>query len=287
MPRCFFVSDLHGHLDRYQKLFRAIHLEKPAAVFFGGDLLPSYPVSLGLGHPPIKDFIQDYLAPKASDLKTIYGESSPRLFLILGNDDVKGAEAGLFEGMSQGLWEYIHARQVHLGDHPIFGYACVPPTPFMLKDWERYDVSRYVDPGCIAPEDGWYSNRPNDSDIKYTTIQKDLHQLTREEDLSKAIFLFHSPPYQTNLDRTGLAGKVIDHVPVDPHVGSIAIRRLIESRQPLLTLHGHIHESASRTGSWVDRLGDTYCFSAAHGGPELALVRFDVDALDNATRELI
>jgi len=33
-------------------------------------------------------------------------------------------------------------------------------------------------------------------------------------------------------------------------VGSIAVRRFIEERQPLLTLHGHIHESARLTGDW-------------------------------------
>lgn len=29
-----------------------------------------------------------------------------------------------------------------------------PISPFLLKDWEHYDVSRYVDLGCISPEDG-------------------------------------------------------------------------------------------------------------------------------------
>jgi Icc-related predicted phosphoesterase len=98
--------------------------------------------------------------------------------------------------------------------------------------------------------------------------------------------LFHSPPYQTKLDRAALDGKMVDHVPVDVHVGSIAIRRLIEARQPLVTLHGHIHESAELTGSWKDRIGRTHIFSAAHAGPELALVRFDTDDLEQATREL-
>jgi len=32
----------------------------------------------------------------------------------------------------------------------------VPPTPFLLKDWEKYDVSAYVDPGCVSPEEGYH-----------------------------------------------------------------------------------------------------------------------------------
>jgi len=70
-------------------------------------------------------------------------------------------------------------------------------------------------------------------------------------------------------------------------VGSIAVRRFIEERQPLLMLHGNVHESPALSGAWQDRIGRTWLFSAAHAGPELALIRFDPDRLDRATRELM
>jgi len=76
-------------------------------------------------------------------------------------------------------------------------------------------------------------------------------------------------------------------VPLDLHVGSIAIRRFIEERQPLLTLHGHIHESARLTGSWRAEIGRTTCLSAAHDGPELALVAFDPRRPGAAARRLL
>ena len=98
--------------------------------------------------------------------------------------------------------------------------------------------------------------------------------------------LFHTPPYQTKLDRAALDGKMIDHVPLDLHVGSIAVKDLIMKHQPLLTLHGHVHESARLTGSWKEQLGETTALSAAHDGPELALVRFDPGNLREASREL-
>lgn len=157
----------------------------------------------------------------------------------------------------------------------------------MLKDWERYDVSRYVDPGCISPETGYRSVEVPANGKRYRTIQKDLEDLTGDQDLSRFICLFHSPPHKTKLDRAGLDGQTVDHVPLDVHVGSIAIRRFIEERQPLVTLHGHIHESTRITGSWRDRLGRTYLFNAAHDGPELALIRFDLEDLHSAERELI
>ena len=40
---CIFVSDLHGHLQKYKNLFKYLEKENPDAVFFGGDLLPMIP----------------------------------------------------------------------------------------------------------------------------------------------------------------------------------------------------------------------------------------------------
>ena len=74
---------------------------------------------------------------------------------------------------------------------------------------------------------------------------------------------------------------------MDVNVGSIAIRRFIEERQPLLTMHGHIHESARLSGSWKDQIGRTTMLSAAHDGPELAVVKFTLEDPEKASRELL
>jgi Icc-related predicted phosphoesterase len=125
------------------------------------------------------------------------------------------------------------------------------------------------------------------ADHQWLTIQKDLDSLTGDAQLERAVFLFHTPPCDSSLDRAALGGKMVDHVPLDGHVGSIAVQRFIEARQPLLTLHGHIYESARLTGAWRTRIGATHAFSGAHDGPELALVRFDLEDLDSAIRELL
>lgn len=282
MPECFFVSDLHGRVERYQSLFDQIVAERPQAVFLGGDLFPSLRNS-GQG-----DFLEDFLVPGFERVREALGENYPRVFLILGNDDGLAPEQGVLAVAGESrLWEYVQGRAVAFGRHTVYGYAYVPPTPFLNKDWERYDISRYVDPGCIAPDEGWYSGKEPLNIIQNATIKKDLESLAGQADLSEAILLFHAPPYQTRLDRAALDGKMIDHVPLDPHVGSLAIRDFILERQPLITLHGHVHESARLTGSWREELGRTQAFSAAHDGPELALVRFLPDQPQRATRELI
>jgi Icc-related predicted phosphoesterase len=283
----FFVSDLHGRIGRYQKLFEAVLREKPEAVFIGGDFLPHAWHAHETLDFPHRDFINDFLVRNLLILRRELGDGYPRFFLIMGNDDARIEEAAVLDAAARGIWEYIHQRRVGFGKFAIFGYAFVPPTPFRLKDWDRYDVSRYTDPDAISPEEGLRSYPVSEQEMKYVTIKDDLDRFTRNQDMAKAIFLFHTPPYQTKLDLSAQGGKMIDHVPLDCHLGSIAVRRFIEARQPLLTLHGHVHESARLSGSWRDRIGRTHCFSAAHDGPELSLVRFDPDSLDAATRELI
>ncbi len=277
---CLFVSDIHGNREKYGRLFEQIGNCRPDAVFLGGDLLPADLVNSHF------DFF-DYLRRELEKLRLETAGKFLRIFAIMGNDDQRTAEPSLLELDKLGLIEYIHGKKVAFGEFTIYGYAYVPPTPFRLKDWERYDLSRYIDPGSVSPEDGHYSAPLEKRDARFSTIKKDLDTLASRDDLSHAIFLFHAPPYDTNLDRMALEGIKIDGVPLDSHVGSIAIRRFIESRQPLLTLHGHIHESARLSGSWKDLIGHTLMLSAAHDGPELALIHFSPEAPGAAYRELI
>ncbi len=280
---CFFISDLHGKRERFDKLFAAVEKENPGIIFIGGDILP-HALTAESGH---EGFLNDYLFRELENLRENLGKSYPMIFAILGNDDGRYDEDSMIEASEKGLLNYIHGRNLeHLG-RLIFGYSYVPPTPFQLKDWERYDVSRYVDPGCISPEEGSRYAPAKADDIKYGTISADLEKLAGELNLENAIFLFHSPPYRTNLDRAALDDMKVDHVPLDLHVGSIAISRFIEEKQPLLNMHGHIHESAGITGSWKCHIGKTLAITAAHDGPELALVRFNLEKIEEASRELI
>jgi len=284
---CLFASDLHGQLERYEKLWQAIEEAKPEAVFLGGDLLPSGMMGLVSLDPAHRDFVNDFLAQGFEKVRDRLGKRYPKVFLILGNDDGRFEEAAFLDVAATGLWIYAHNRSCDLSDYRVFGYAYVPPTPFRLKDWEKYDVSRYVPPGCVSPEHGSRSVSLPENEIRHSTIQKDLEKLAGERPLEKAVFLFHTPPYETNLDRAANDGKMVEHVPLDLHVGSIAVHRFIKRRQPLVTLHGHIHESTRLTGSWSDRIGRTRLFGAAHDGAELALVRFDLENLDRAVRQLL
>jgi len=276
ITKAFFVSDLHGRKTRYDKLFEAIYSEMPQLVLIGGDVLPSG-ISILSDDSINGDFLDDYLLKKFESLKDKMNDNYPMVLMIAGNDDPKTYEETFIEFEEKGYWKYINEKVIKFNDFYIAGYAYVPPTPFLLKDWEKYDVSRFVDVGCVPPEEGFRSEKKEEHVIKHETISEDLDKLSEGMDFSKSIFLFHSPPYKTNLDRINTKGKMVEYVQPDENVGSIAIRRFIENKQPILTLHGHIHESTSITGEWKDTIGKTVCVNGSTDKKELMLVRFSIE----------
>ena len=278
---CIFVSDIHGNKAKFDTLFKIVEREKPDGVFIGGDLLPNQ-FSTEI---VVEKFLDNEFFSKIGSI--IKDCKRVKFFVIMGNDDPRIFEKVFIEKDKEGLINYVHFKTVRFKDLFVTGYSYVPPTPFQLKDWERYDVSRFTDVGNVSPEQGFRTVEIDPDEITYSTISKDLEKLSKNAPVEKTIFLFHSPPYRSMLDRAALDGKKIDNAPLDVHVGSVAIKRFIEKKQPFLTLHGHIHESARLSGNWMEKVGRTFSFSAAHDGPELALIRFDTEDLKNAKRELI
>lgn len=102
----------------------------------------------------------------------------------------------------------------------------------------------------------WDTHREEDEDqlkIRYEAMTSQL------KNPHSAIFNIHVPPYKSNLDeapeldenlRPKMAGQALKAV------GSTALREAIEKVQPLLGLHGHIHE-----GRGVSHIGKTLCIN--------------------------
>ena len=278
--KVYFVSDLHGKPERYRKLAVKIADEPPDAVLVGGDLLPNYFVM----EPA--EFAENFLLPLLTYLKSNLRERFPSIYYIFGNDDPASALLFFDETPIAGLMKNINMQVIKFSGIQIGGYAYIPPTPFLLKDWEKYDVSRYIPRGALSPEEGIRTVATPANIVRYTTIADDLEILNNEvESMSTSIFLFHAPPCDTNLDK--ILSKDINGNTQVTRVGSVAIRKFIEKHKPAVTLHGHIHESAAISGSWKDKIGETFCFSAGHDGEELALVSFDTENPSAAMRLLL
>lgn len=100
-------------------------------------------------------------------------------------------------------------------------------------------------------------------DISEEQLMKKIDEMAcRVENMENCIFNFHCPPYNTTID---IAPKLDESFkykltpggePEKEPVGSIAVRKAIEKYQPLLGLHGHIHESRGFT-----KIGRTTCLN--------------------------
>jgi Icc-related predicted phosphoesterase len=112
----------------------------------------------------------------------------------------------------------------------------------------------------------WQTPREETEDELYARLDALAQQV---RDPRRAVFMIHVPPHDSGLDTAPLldanlrptvsAGDVLRGP-----VGSTAVRRLIEHYQPLLAIHGHIHESGGER-----KIGQTLCINpgseANHG----------------------
>jgi uncharacterized protein len=108
------------------------------------------------------------------------------------------------------------------------------------------------------------------------------------DDPRRAVFMIHVPPYDSGLDTAPILDETLrptisaGDVLRGP-VGSTAVRRLIEERQPLLAIHGHIHESGGER-----RIGKTLCINpgseANHGILRGYLIDIGEDGIERALR---
>jgi Icc-related predicted phosphoesterase len=119
---------------------------------------------------------------------------------------------------------------------------------------------------------GWSNHTPwqTPREESEEALFERLDALARQvKDPRRAIFMIHVPPHDSGLDTAPLldenlrptvsAGDVLRGP-----VGSTAVRRIIEQHQPVLAVHGHIHESGGEK-----RIGRTLCINpgseANHG----------------------
>jgi Icc-related predicted phosphoesterase len=255
--KLLYTSDLHGEISLYQDLSALAKSFSVETIALGGDLLPSFPPSKRYEDmiPNQRIFIDGFLLPF---LKKILVTTLVRqIFLIPGNWDV--SYPYVFKDPTEGIVD-LNLRIYRLGNgYDLIGYPFVPPTPFRPKDYEKMD-----DPGAPWPPqrnpsyirvseqaDRLLSIDPHIYLRERETIREDLNRLTKPMNYKKAIYIMHSPPFGTKLDLIQ-GGK---------SAGSRSIKTFIEGNQPLLTLHGHIHESPDLSGNYLDWIGKTICIN--------------------------
>ena len=104
----------------------------------------------------------------------------------------------------------------------------------------------------------WNSPREADEDVLQQKIDKMTAQV---KDMKKCLFNLHVPPINTLLDQAPKLDANFKPVISGGNLvmisaGSTAVRKSIETHQPLAGIHGHIHESRGTV-----KIGKTMCFN--------------------------
>ena len=266
MFKLIYTADVHGNEEFYDRLIRKAEEENVNAVAIGGDLCGREGISIKEKIENQKSFLENFLVNLFKKFKKNNGNKE--IYLILGNDDFRINLEILGEAGKNKILKSIHGKSIRLSDKiNIAGYSFVNPTPFRLKDWEKPDFEGDNGPNQVFPEEIRSAGKEKG------TIKHDLEKLKKLGNPKNTIYVIHAPPFNTNLDI----------ITTKAHVGSKSVREFIEEEQPLMTLHGHIHESPKMSDSWKDKIGKTICINVGSSYPEdkLNCVLIDADNLND------
>src|ERR1700744_2390285 len=120
----------------------------------------------------------------------------------------------------------------------------------------------------------WNTFREAPEDVLATKIEDVVSSIP---DMGRAVFNFHAPPYGTGLDEAPALDATLRPThggAVMKPVGSTAVRDAITRYQPLLSVHGHIHESRG-----VAKMGRTLAMNpgSSYGDGVLQAALIDIN----------
>jgi len=272
MPLIVYTSDLHGILDLYRAAGEAAVRTRADALIFGGDLCPGSPTGASLRLPIEQpEFILRRLSPLLGEWRQAH--PALRIFAIPGNDDCQTVLPALEELERKELIENLHQQTRTLGAYTLMGLSFVPPTPFHLKDFERWDDvpdpdSHSYSYCCLMGTPCGFREIENFHTYldSLPSIEQELRRLP-VADPAHTVAVLHAPPFDTRCDVL-FDGR---------HIGSKALRNWIERNQPCFSLHGHIHESPKLSRSFFDRIGATTVINPGcdHTRPHLVFIDLD------------
>lgn len=246
-----YFSDIHGDVEKFEKVLKLAIEKNIENIVFGGDLFPKRPE---IRESTQKEFINGYL-------KEFYGKlqkNDIKFIGILGNDDLEIVEEEYYT-MIKDFSNVIDidGKKADIENVSFIGLSKVLDTPFKRKNRivvengqempEQFSDKIYVK-GNFISIDEW-------AEMRKTTVPKMedcLENLPKPTEGSKAIYVLHDPPYGIGLDYCKDGSKP----------GSKAITKFLENSNAYMSLHGHIHESQKFSGVWNGKIGNTICIQA-------------------------
>jgi Icc-related predicted phosphoesterase len=283
----FFTSDIHGSEICFKKFINAGMYYGVEAIILGGDIVGKMVV------PIVERNNGSYIAEFLGEKKVVSGndkEAIEKLRWAIKNngfypypiheeefdrikaDDKKKAD--VFEqAITESLEGWVKIAEERLKGT---GIKCfITPgndDPFFIDDiLSKSSVILNPEGQCIELDHDhelissgfanitpWHCPR----DIPEEELAAKLEKLcAMVKNMNSCIFNLHCPPYDTILDTAPLLDETLKAVTVggavmESNVGSKAVLNAIKKHQPLMSLHGHIHESRGDC-----KIGRTVCIN--------------------------
>ncbi|HEY9244873.1 MAG TPA: hypothetical protein VIP48_22980 [Streptosporangiaceae bacterium] len=266
--RVFFATDIHGSEVCWRKFLNSAAFYKADLVVLGGDVTGKVMVPIvahsGYWQTTVRgetirmdtqtelDEVQKQIRNKGyypsivtpDELQTLSNEegavdrrfsqemtASLDRWLDMADGKLKGGQIPcILNGGNDDIWEI---------DDIIESSPCVTFGEAKSLDLDGFHL---VSMGWTNPTP-WDTFREAPEEELKQKIDAVVGQIP---DMERAIFNFHAPPYGTGLDEAPALDENLRPMhggAVMKPVGSKAVRDAINSYQPMLSVHGHIHES--------------------------------------------
>jgi len=308
--RIFFATDLHGSERCFRKFVSAGKFYDANVLIVGGDITGKMII-------PIAKQPDGSFTGQLFGVKRVANQEKELLAL---EDDIRNSgfypyrtdpeevkllanEAKIHELFSRLMVEtlerWVKLAEKHLKNTGIRCFIMPGNDDSLVIDPEIEKSDFVVNPeGKVVWVDdnhemistGYANITPFDCprDVPEEELAKKIEAMASQVgDMKNCIFNFHCPPYDTQLDAAPKLDQNLKPVVSGGKIvmypaGSTSVRRAIEKYQPLLGLHGHIHESRG-----IFRIGRTICLNPGseytEGYLRGAIVNLDRDKVESYT----
>jgi len=298
--KIFFATDIHGSEICWKKFLNAAAFYKADMIILGGDVTGKAMVPIVAQNGYWETRIRGELiqVQTREDLAAVEQRIRDRGFypMVITPEEyshIAGSEQAKDERFETEMLRSLD-RWLNMADDKL-GHRGAIPCILNGGNDDIFDIDPVIESskavtfaeGKVLDLDGFYM-----ASMGYTNPTPwDTHREEPEDrlarridaavaavpDLSRAIFNFHAPPHATGLDEAPALDANLRPThggAVMKPVGSTAVREAITRYQPLLSVHGHIHESKG-----VAKLGRTLAVnpgsSYSDGVLQAALLELD------------
>jgi len=267
MPKVFFATDLHGSEMCWRKFLNAAKFYDADVLICGGDMT-------GKAIVPIVAENGGYTVVLAGEQQAVPADGvteienqirrkgyyplqmSVERLQELDQDPKKRAEC-FQQVMLEGVERWMKMAGEKLRGSGIRCFVCPGNDDEMevddvirRSDYVELGEGRVVElEGYTMISTGWSNHTPWNTHREETEAklaERIEAMASQVKDPAHAIFNLHCPPYKSGLDEAPAIDadlKLLHGGRALRPVGSTAVREAIERHQPLVSLHGHIHES--------------------------------------------